>query len=306
MPGTEPDSASGFHRFSWDGLSFEVPEDWDLSMYEFIRRGVSSLQMQDDHAIRLEAEWLRPGRRIDEQRLRARYEKSAKKITGSAKETTRIGDLPRGWSAFLYTMPGKEQFVTAFWLAPAKDLFCFFRLYFERVGKTKPMNVLRRLAESFAVTERGLRRWDVYDVSFELDSRFRLVKTRFEGGRKYLLFESRLRQLYVWQFSLADILLKKQSAGEWAAEFLNKTKEIRGPLFVARPDAGVTARRRRRPPFVQYEEIGRLCFRYRIAVRHLRDRNALFLAVYNFRSPDDLRRLIGEFKLDGKPVFTPE
>jgi hypothetical protein len=279
------------HRFAWDGFSFRVPADWNLSQYHFDKR-VSSIQMEDDYSLRLEFEWMRPQRGVNETKLKKRYEKASKRLKKSAEETEQVDPVPPGWSAFLYTMPRKKHFVSAFWLAPDGGFFGFLQLHFEKAGgKQTPLRTLNVILSDFERHTGDVVPWAFYDVSLRLPASFRLVSTSFQAGNKLAVFQWGLRKLYVWRASLAEILLKERTLAAWAADFLNKHKDIQGPKFTVEDDTTVGAKRRRGYLLGHYDEISRMCFRYKTWCMHLPEQNAIVLAVFNYRRARDLATL---------------
>ena len=287
MSGSDGTMGWATRRFAWDGFSFEVPEDWNLSVYRF-ERGVSSLRMEDDASICLEMEWMRPARPMDIAAIRKRYAKSAHELNTLAERTVALEGLPEGWACVQHQMPGKRSLIVAYWPAPRSRFFCVLRLHFGAIGPRKPARVARVLAESFQLHENGLVPWECFDVALRVSRRFRLVHTALEAGRKLLVFEWRLRRLYLWQFSLADLLLKGRDVAAWAVEFLEQQKGIHGVKFAADPHGGITCRRDRRYPIGHFEEIGRWCFRYQAECRHRPERNTVELLLYHYRSEADL------------------
>ena len=280
------------HRFAWDGFSFLIPLDWDLSFYHFDKR-VSSIRMEDESAVRMEMDWTRPRGPVQMAKVRERYGNMAGAMEAVAEEARPLEDLPVGWSAFVYRMEDRRRLVTAFWLDHDGGFFCFFRLHFERGGSRAPARVVRALAASFERHEGGRIPWEVYDLSFELGRDFYLAGTALQAGRKLMRFQWRLRKLYLWQFSLAHILLRDKALGDWAAEFLNGTREFKGVRFVAEGEETVSTKKRYRYPFGHYDEIARRCFRYDVRVALLPDKDAVVLVVFNYRKPDDLKHLAG-------------
>lgn len=277
------------HRFSWDGFSFNIPENWDLSQYNFAKHS-AGVQMEDELAIKLEFEWTRPSKTVDKTVLQERFGKSSSGLDKVALATEELEDLPPGWSTVVYSMPENRYFIIAFWLSPKSDFFGFFKLHFEKMGKNKSVRILQEIIGSFVLHDTPAIPWEMYDISIMLSRDFRLVNTSFQAGRKLLVFQWRLRKLFMWQFSLADILLKDKTMAEWAADFLNSYKELPGPVFEADED-GMTIGKKRRYPLGHYDDIGRLCLRYRVGCVRLPEKNAIMLSVFNYRSASDLNKL---------------
>lgn len=273
------------HRIAWDGFSFLTPADWNLSMYDLKTRG-SSLRMEDDDAMRLEFDWSRPTRDVDSARLLKGYRKRSRVLAGKAESVEEIANLPDGWIAFLYAMPDRRRLAIAFWLPPGQRFLGYLRLHIGNVGPRKARRTLETIVNSAALHDEARIPWEVYDLRFSLDRDFALVSTAFEAGSKMMAFEWRLRRLFLWRISVAEVLLRDRSAAEAACTLLNKFKGMRGATFSAvGPDRIESKRRYAIAPF---EDIGRWCFLYRAAVTHLPGENALLLAAFSYRRATDL------------------
>ena len=274
-------------RFAWDGVSFLLPDNWDLADYGF-EKNQTFITIEDEWHKRLEGQWIRHKSRIDYEKVRRRFEKSSRKLTKAARESTEIRSLPTGWSAFLYEIED-DRLVLAFFLSPDDRAFFFFHLYFDSRDTDDPREILRLIAESMTLHEEAMTPWSLYDVRVEVPQRFRLVKTTLETGRKLLLFQWRGRKLYLWTFSLADVVLKDNVLEQWAAGFLSAYKEIRGVRFIPGTDGFVNViRNRTRYPFGHFDEIGRFCFQYEIRCFHDKEANNICLSLYNYRKQTDL------------------
>ena len=124
-------------------------------------------------------------------------------------------------------------------------------------------------------------------MAFRVDRRFRLTGTVFEAGRKRMIFEWRLRRLWIWQFSLADMALRGAAPQVFIADFLNTASGIRGPHFISDKDR-IVALRRRRYPFGHADEIGRMCFKYDAGYGFIPDQTRLMLYAFQHRRIRDL------------------
>jgi len=284
---TESDAT---HRFAWDGFAFDVPVEWDLSDYEFGPR-VSIARMEDSLGRRLEFEWTRAIKPIAPGIPAKRHAKWAGALADKALERGAVDGLAHGWQGFLYTMPDRHHMVTALYRSDDGRFFGLLRLHFEESGRRKPARILRDLANSFTLHHEDLVPWQFYDVAFRVGRDFWVVSTSFKAGQKLMVFQRRLRKLYLWHFSLADLLLKDRSPAEWAAEFLNRCKDIRGPRFAPGEGGSIVARRAWRYPIGHMDEIGRLCHRYSAACAPIPGKNMIVLAVYNYRARGDLHQL---------------
>lgn len=290
-----------YRLFAWQGFSFKVPVKWDLAEHQNTH-GVSCVRFYDDFSPRLEFEWLQARHPVQIDTVRRRYDDIAASMNaaGSAAENTE--DLPPGWSACLYSMPDGKRLMTAFRLEPGSHFFCLLKIFFENAGRREAERLIRLIASSFRLYHQELVPWAVYDISFRLHSDFRLAATSFQAGRKLLVFEWRWRRLYLWYFSLSDILLQKQTMEEWCAGYLNGFKAISGVKFSAAGEGELFARHQLRRLIGNVEPAVRGCLRYRAWCRALADKNQIFLGVLNYRRRDDLLFLESGFE----PVWTPD
>jgi hypothetical protein len=279
-----------FHRFAWDRLSFNVPENWNLSYYLCDKKS-SSIRMEDDDSVRMEMEWVRRKYDIESDELLGRYRKQARDLEAQADRCTAVESLPVGWTGFVYDMPEGRCLVALMFLGPDRRFFALQKLHFLKKERDLRKAVVARIVETFSLHTGASVPWAIYDMAFEMDSAFTLINTAFNAGRKMMVFQRKLTRLYVWQFSLADHLLKKQTLAEWAAGFLGTFKLIRAVRFVPQADGSVGTVRKRRHLFGHYDEMGRGCFRYKIGLRRLEAKNAILLWVYSFRSTRDLEYL---------------
>ncbi|MBU4199694.1 MAG: hypothetical protein KKG09_00500 [Verrucomicrobia bacterium] len=279
------------HCFAWDGFSFQVPRDWNLSEYALLR-DVSWIRMEDDSAVRLDVEWTRSRRPIDMERMRKQFSAVAKSMTTAGAETQSVEELPDGWSAFLYSMPDGRHLLAAFRYVPGSDFFCLLKIHFKSVSRREPPRILHRIASTFQLHEQDVVPWELFDIRFLLNRDFRLLSTSFQAGRQLMIFEWRLRIFYLWFFSLADLVLREKSMEAWCATFLNGFKGIRGSRFTAGEQSGVILSRHLwRYPLGHIDEIVRMCFRYRAHCRHLAAQNQIALWVFQYRTNADLDKL---------------
>jgi hypothetical protein len=290
MTPAKRETGGNTHTFAWDGVSFDVPDTWQLANYSF-RHNVTRVELEDDYALRLEAEWARPRYRVDPGKIQKRFTKASRKLVEAASKTERLPETRPCRAPLLYSMPDRSQLLICFVLVSEPKFACFFRIYFNPDDPEKPRSFLKRIARSFQLHHGDTTPWAFYDMSFKLPAEFRLAQTTLEAGRKLLVFHWRLRRFFLWQCSLANLVLKDQTPEQWAADFLNKRKDIRGPKF--EPGHYGTIETRRGWPYIlgHYEEIGRLCFRYRARVIHDEENNRLILWVFHYRQPEDVHRL---------------
>ena len=285
------------HRFSWDGISFLVPDEWDLSSYE-TNLTKSHVEMDDGAARRIVAEWMRLPARFNAVRIQQRFARAAKQFKKRATTSRDVTALPKGWFATQYTMPDGNAVLAASYLNVERRIFVSVLLYFYKDELTGaravvPAELLRSIAESVTIHDGQVMPWECYDFSLELNAQFKLAETAFLSGRKQMVFQWRQRRLYVWLISLADLVLKGRAVNVWAAEFLNTINGLRGPRFFAGAGDAVGYKRRAAWPLGHADQIFRLCFRYSIGFEYNRAENKIFLWAYHHRRSDDVKKLEG-------------
>ncbi len=276
---------------AWDGLSFRVPATWDVSSYYFKKR-LTSLELEDDYSCRLQAEWARLKKRPQLEVVRKRYQKAASRIAKTAERTQRIDKLPQGWTAYLYELSDKRRLAIAFVLPRDTGIFGFFQLHFGPADPEAPRHTVRELADTLQFHTTGMVPWKVYDVELELPARFQVVNTTFQAGLKMFTFNCGFRKLFIWQASMAHLVLKERSVEQWVAGTLNASPLIKGVWFKA-TSHGVKTRRSHWHPIGHYDEIGRCCFRYTLGYMHEQETNRLFLWCFNYRRKKDMTLLDG-------------
>ena len=278
------------HFFAWAGVSFRLPQAWQLSSYSFSRQG-TAVQFDDDYTRRLRLEWIPLKQaRTNINKIHERYNKAARKLTSSALRSREIKSVPSPWTAFLYDLPEDRKLITAFALLGHPDTFCFMQINFA-ADPESPAAIAQLITSTFATHFTGMTPWSFYDVAFELPADFRLFSTSLQAGSKLLIFQWKLRRLYLWHFSLADILLKHHELDPWIAEFLDSYRGIKGHRFILRDDGRIDPVRTWRYRLAHHEEIARWCFRYRINWSHDPEKNQIRLAVFNYRKEEDLKAI---------------
>lgn len=283
---------SSTHRVAWDGLSFDVPLDWDLA-YQETRLGITRIRLEDPVAVRLSAEWMSPSASLDMGRIMARFKSSSKKLRQASKDSETLTDLPPNWSAILYRFQDGRRLGLAFFLAPQSEVFAFFQIHLDPGPPGEAAGLLRRFIASFQRHTRGPVPWACYDIAFTVPPGFRLASAEFNPGLKRLTFERSLRRLTTWHVSLADMVLKReQGLLEWAVKRLNASPLSRGPEFAVR-NGEIVATRPRLMPWCHFMEVVRACMLYKVGVKHDAANNRLILVCYQYRFKSDLEWLAG-------------
>lgn len=201
----------GCRRIAWDAVSFCVPSNWELAVYNFKRRGVSRVELEDEHSIRLESEWIRRRKKLNLKSIMQRYGEASKPLTLKAEQQNNVGGLPDGWHAthFVFRETGEDEsgdnleitpheLVTAFYLCPRASIFCFFILHFFPEDRQDAAAVIRQLANTFQDhSADAYVPWQLFEIGFKVPREFVLEKTHFNIGCH--LFEAENR-LVVWAY----------------------------------------------------------------------------------------------------------
>jgi hypothetical protein len=304
-------------RLAWDRVEFRVPRNWELALYKFLRKGVARIEVEDEYAVRLEAEWIRPRKRLHTDAILKRYTRASRKLTLKATDKQPISGLPQGWFATRFVFretvaAGKtagltvvrHELITAFHVCPRSEIFCFFLLHFLPEDREDPEEIIRLLADSFRHHGSGeLVPWEVFDMAFELPRDFLLENTLFDVGAKLMIFRWKLRRFYLWHFSCADMFLKDGVVTEeWVTGYINAFSRIRGPVFFPGKNGGVTWKRRRRHFLGHVDEMVRGCFKYKVWCHRDRERNQLVVWVFNYRKEEDLQVIPRAMRF-GRDIF---
>ena len=283
---------SATHRFAWDGVSFDVPLDWDLA-YQETRLGITRIRLEDPVAVRLSGEWMRPEGPLDLGRIMTRFQDNSKRLRAVAKDSETLTGVTPGWSAVVYRFPDSRRLGLAFYLAPKSALFAFYQFHLDPGPPAEAISLVRRFMASFDTFISGPVPWACYDIAFTMPAGFTLSSATFNPGLKRFTFGRSLRRLYTWHVSLADLVLKKdKSPLLWAVKMLNKGDPVQGPVFKVLNDALVPTRPNLMP-WCHFMELVRGCLKYKAGVRHEKDNNRLVLACYQYRFESDLKWLAG-------------
>ena len=289
--------------FAWDGVSFEIPENWELAIYKFPKKKVTRLEFEDEYSVRMEIEWMRPRRALSPTRIRERYEKQARKLTALAHHQKAVTKLPSGWYGAYFTfrevIPTKRKrglsvvphgMVTAFYLPPESDFFCFVIIHEMPNDPEDPREVLRMVSRNFYRHDRDpLYPWRLYDIAFRLPADFKLERAQFAVGSKIMNFTWQRRRFYLWFLSCADVILKDGvDHARWVTGFLNAYAGFRGIHFYPGEGTDVIWKRRSRYPFGHRDEWGRRCMQYGIHSFVDQEKNQLVIWVMQHRHARDL------------------
>ena len=279
-------------RFAWEGVSFDVPADWELAFHEK-RMGVVRIRLEDDATVRLIGEWTTPPRGGPEfAEIHRRFENSSASLRKSARKSESLTHLPPGWSAAVYEMADDSTMGLTFYLSPQRDLFGVFEFHRGQgsLGEMKS-RLLRFMAGFIFHPLHHPRPWRCYDLHFLSPPFFELEHAAFHAGLKQFTFTRSRRRLCLSFVSLADMALKRfQTPRHWALAALAADPRLPGPLFIEENDR-IIARRRSFFGRYHYSEILRGCLHYHVRYQHDAAHNQLALLCYQYRRPSDLEWL---------------
>jgi len=217
-------------QFGWQGIAFEQPADWNISVVEGDHR-TGYVRLDDDMMVRMELRWEKPRRPADVATIVQRYldklERAARKAGQelTVRRHLRLVDLPGKDCEYLST----ESDVHALALASrcqSCNRLVLARLLFRKGEKIKP--VAQRLFSTFDDHPRdGKSAWGLYGLTFAVPEAFVLAKSALKTGYLELLFHSGREELEVIRYSMANVLLKSQPLADW----FKRTYEKKLALF---------------------------------------------------------------------------
>jgi len=293
---------SGQRLFAWNGVAFLIPKRWELAHAE-LYKGVSRIVLEDDANPRLELDWFSTASDVSRDKVQKRCQKQSRALTAAAEKVLEIDGLGNEWTAHEYRLPEAAVLVIGYCLpSPEGRPFAFFRLHFPVGHAESPGVTFRAVAQSFSWWKTGIAPWAFYDVAFWLSRDCHLASTALQAGRKMLAFEWRWRRLFIWHFSLADYILRTQTAAEWCRDFLNSCKFLPVPKWRVDDQGKLAYQRRRLYCLGHFEEIGRFCFQYQAVCRHLPEQNQIVLWVIHYRRQTDLQHLAEAFPEPDQPL----
>ena len=282
---------AGQRLFAWNGIAFLTPANWELALTE-LSQGINRILLEDDYSPRLELDWVEAHQQLSADKIHKNSQKQVHELATAASKVIPIADIPPEWTAHEYQMEEGRTLVVGYRIPESPEIpFPFFRLHFDRHSKEIPSVCFRQLAASFTSFAEGPTPWAFYDVGFSLPRELRLTGTSLQAGRKTLIFEWRLRRLFLWYISLADIALRTKSLAEYTADFLNATKLLPVPFWHPKGTEEIVHTRKKRYFLGQFEEIGRLCFHYQARAQLIQGKNQIAIQMAQFRKESDLDRL---------------
>lgn len=275
--------ARGWKTIAWNGLSFEVPGEWDPA-----RIGPRHLLLASEPGPAMEIKWATVKGRFSGRRLLRELSRRVGRKGAAFRET----ELPAPWRPFLTGFEaagfqwdaGGERAVGALLYCPA----CRTASMVQFLGPADADLVGRAAARVLASLRDhrsdGNVAWAVYDVAALLPRHFVLGRHRFEAGRFALEFKGRGRRLTLYRWAPAAVLLQGRSLAEFAETAAGGARTAWRPLA----DAGHPAVEGRDPGAGGPWRTGLGLSRFRrLRLWHLADRNRILGARLEGRRPID-------------------
>ncbi|HID11283.1 MAG TPA: hypothetical protein EYP17_08295 [Candidatus Latescibacteria bacterium] len=292
-----------WNLFGWQGLSFPVPEDWNLSKITGDARS-GSVRLDDGEIVRVEAEWRdTEGRAPGVTALVDRYveglTKKAAKAGRRLEVRRRVRLLPEG------SLPDKEWEIFS-WRAEGRVYNLAWRcrtcgrIGLVRVFARGSEDIGRYAGQVFGGLEDhpvdGRQLWGVYGMVVRVSEGFRLEEHNLRTGHIRLVFREGNRELAVERVGLADIMLRGRTLKEWFLGFFDKVlrdfeaPSFEGTSFLGHPGVRVFAPPKKlwkRPLFPTLNRVRRSRF-LRGCVWHCADMNTIWAITTTSRDQEDL------------------
>ncbi len=207
-------------RLGWQGISFDVPEDWCPGSLEGDAAN-GYLRVEDESHIRLELRW---------ETARKAVAAAARLVDDYVKQTRK--KLPRGapepsvdrgravkelagldHEAFTWRGGGFSAH-SLLLVAPDAKRVVHLRVFFEEGGEHKAL--ARRLFDSVRLAPAdGAAEWAVFGLRFESPAGWRLEESALRTGLLRFLFKAGNDELEIVRQSLAAITLQRVSLEQW-------------------------------------------------------------------------------------------
>ncbi|MBM4164469.1 MAG: hypothetical protein FJ222_08515 [Lentisphaerae bacterium] len=293
-------------RLAWNGISFRVPENWEIARYRDRRGGGWRIEVEDEYSVRMVVEWIQVRRSAKGERFSQETLRLNRNLAARAHMTHTLTGLMNGWKATRYefreTIPTHRtdrkltvvahSEVVAVLVPPPGNVVACLTFSFLPADSEDPDAITRAVTETFTAHEGTAVPWEAFDVAFHLPDSFLLEGMSFDIGAKYLAFRWRQRRFHLWILSCADQFIKPgDDPAVWAVGYLNAQRRIPGILFFQAGPGVIGWRRRWTSRICHREELSRWCFRYLIGFELDARRNQLRIAVLNHRCTADPSRL---------------
>lgn len=200
-----------WRRIGWDGIAFNVPDHWQIA-----RIGRRHLFFTDDNGPVLEIKWSAAGTDQKAERIIAQ-------LTGRHRGKLTAAPLPAEWQKALAGRPA-AGFAWSAGTTRGQGVAC--RLVqgtwalVQFLGPIDGQTSSALLAAMADGTDGNKRFWAVYDVKALLDPVFEVIRWDFSAGTFRIDFKAKGRQLALYRFAPANVILKTKDLNTLAAKLL--------------------------------------------------------------------------------------
>ena len=289
--------------FGWQGLSFPVPEEWNLGKITGDARS-GSVRLDDGEVVRVEAEWRElegrvPGVTTLVDRYVEKLTKRASKSGARIEVKRRVQLIPEGslpdkdWEVFVWR--GEARAYNLAWRCRTCG-----RIGLLRVFAKGSEDIGRYAGRIFSNLEdhptEGRRLWGIYGMVLMVPEGFKLEEHSLRTGHIRLAFKEGGRTLTVDRVSLADIMLRGRTLKDWFLDFFDKSlrdferPSFEGTTFLGHPGLRVFAPPKKlwkRPFFPTFDRVRRSLF-LRGCIWRCDDTNTLWAVIATSKERDDL------------------
>ncbi len=237
----------GWVRFGWQGMSAEMPADWELAGAPKTHDPWEGyLRLDDANQPRLELKWSKAQRKFNLDKTANQYLKGVQKTYRK-----QIGNIEIRRDRRLIPKSGKyaafyenKEALFFSWKggyrafgAVMRCEHCCRAVMIQAIGPPSGENLRQTASRIFSSfrdhPENGLNLWTAYGFEVETPRRFRLEKTQFMNGYILMSFTDGSRRIAVERYGLADALLENASLDDWFRGAYRK--EIKGSVLAADP-----------------------------------------------------------------------
>jgi hypothetical protein len=217
---------------AWNGVHFAVPADWEPA-----RIGRRHLVLESDPGPVMEIKWSAVRGRFSARRQLRALSRQVKR-QGAAFQATAV---PEKWRPYVSGFEAEGfQWEAGAQRAVGVLLYCpecrtaSLMQFLESAGAHRSARDAVRVLASFR-DHRGDGRlaWALYDITALLPREFALERCRFEAGRFVLDFRGHHRQLTLYRWAPAEVLLENRTLADFAQTIAGKAKVGFQPLTAA-------------------------------------------------------------------------
>ena len=214
--------------FSWYGIGVDVPEEWNPGKIAGDHKS-GNIRLDDPTTVRLELEWKEA--RGDDQvaTIVDRYIEGLAKEAQKGKSSLKVKrqtecewlNLPDMTSPQYFTWDTQYTVHTLAAYGPVSDRLIFLRIMVQPHEDPGTM-VLRVLNSLTDTSPDDVQVWSLYDLVCTSPAGYTLETYELKSGHIRLRFDFERNSIQVDRLSLAEMLLKNRTLGEWYREFFSK------------------------------------------------------------------------------------